>query len=388
MARAARFLLLGALIASPTYLVKLHLGSLEPNLLEALVGLGLLAALFGLAARAVRLRSWAMQWPALALFAAGTLALLWSPDQHASFGIYRQYLVEPLLAGYALYLVLRTAGDVWLGAWAVVGSGLVPAVAEMVSAVQHLSTRHTWDVHPPTAFYLNANFAAEMIVPALVVALALALTPQRRTAALACAAVLLVGLAVTYSRGGFFGLAAGLVVLWWLGIQRKLPFAAGGVLAAVLGLALIPRMFQRLLHEFDPHDPNNTVLSREPIWQAAVRMIHDHPLTGIGLNSFAGDLRRYAPDVGESHTHPHNFFLNFWLVLGLLGLAAYLWVIVWFGRVIRRGLVGDLRPLYVGLAAALVAILVHGLVDTTIWRNDLGLQFWVLIAVATAGLER
>lgn len=389
LARAPLWVLAGALVASPTYLVKLRFQGLEPNLLEVLVGVGLVLALFALAARSVELRSWPLQWPALAVLAAGTVALLWSPDRHSSFGIYRQYLVEPILAGYALHLLLRAPRETWLAAWAVVGSGMVPAVSEVVSGVQHLSGRHTWDVHPPTAFYLNANFAAEMIVPALLVALALALTPERRSAALGCALVLLAGLAVTYSRGGFLALAGGLVVLWWLGIERKAIFAAGGIAAGAAGLLLIPRMTQRLLHEFDPHDPNNTVLSRQPIWRAAVHMIRDHPVTGIGLNSFAGDLRVYAPEVAESHTHPHNVFLNFWVVLGVLGLAAYLWAIVWFGRVIRKGLRGraELRPLYVGLAAALAAILLHGLVDTTIWRNDLALQFWTLIAIGTAGLR-
>jgi O-antigen ligase len=141
-------------------------------------------------------------------------------------------------------------------------------------------------------------------------------------------------------------------------------------------------MLRRLQHELDPNDPNNTVLSRLPIWRAAVHMIRDHPVTGIGLNSFASDLKVYAPGVRETHTHPHNVFLNFWVVLGVLGLLAYAWVLVQFARAVARGLP---RPLYVGLAGALAAIIAHGLVDTTIWRNDLALQFWTLAAIAGAG---
>lgn len=384
MARFARWWLLGALVASPAYLVKLRFAGLEPNLLEVLVAVGLVLAVLA----RPHPRGWFLQWPALALLAAGTLALLWSPDRHSSFGIYRQFLVEPVLAAYALYLLLERPEDVELAGWAVVASGVLPAAGELGSAVQQLGQFRSWDVHPPTGFYLNANFAAQVIVPALAVTLGLALRPERRRriAALAVAALLLLGLVVSYSRGGFLGLAGALVVVWWLGIRRKLPFAVGGVAAAVLALLAIPRMLDRLRHELDRNDPNNTVLSRVPIWRAAVRMIHDHPLTGVGLNSFAGRLRVYAPDVRESHTHPHNFLLNFWVVLGALGAAAYLWVIVWVGRAIGAGLArrDELRPLFVGLAAALAAILLHGLVDSTIWRNDLGLQFWIIAAVATA----
>ncbi len=390
MARAARLWLLAALVASPTYLVKLRFGGLEPNVLEALVVFGLGLAALAVLGREVELRRWRLALPAAALLVAGTAAFLWSPDRHSSFGIYRQFLVEPVLAGYALHLLLRRPADAWLGGWALVGSGLVPAGGELYSAAQHLHEWRTWDVHPPTGFYLNANFAAQMIVPALAVALGLALAPERRTrlAALACAAVLLLGLVVSYSRGGFLGLAGAAFVVWLLGIRRKLPFAAGGLLAAAAALLLTPRLLQRLQHELDPNDPNNTVLSRIPIWRAALRMIADHPVQGIGLNSFAGDLRVYAPAVRESHTHPHNLFLNFWLVLGVFGLAAYLWVIVWFARAVAAGLRlgGELRPLYVGAAAALAAVLLHGLVDTTIWRNDLALQFWALAAVVTSRL--
>ena len=383
MAKFAQLWLLASLAASPAYLVKFRFGGLEPNLLEVLVVVGL-----GLAVLTrPRLRGWYLQWPALALLAAGTLALLLSPDRHSSFGIYRQYLVEPVLAGYALTLLADGARDLWRAGWAVAASGLLPALNEIYSGLQQLPQWRTWDVHPPTGFYLNANFAAQVIVPALAMALGLALCEERRARRLAFAfgAVLLLGLVVSYSRGGFLGLAGALIVIWWLGIRRKLPFAIGGIAVGLAGLVGIPRMLDRVRHEFDPHDPNNTVLSRLPIWRAALRMIHDHPIRGIGLNSFASDLRSYAPEIRESHTHPHNFFLNFWLVLGVLGLAAYLWVIVWLGRAIAAGVRrrDELWPVYIGAAAALVAILLHGLVDSTIWRNDLALQFWVL-AVAVA----
>lgn len=388
MAELARYALLGALIASPTYLVKVHFSGLEPNLLEVLVALGLLLAAAAVALHDVPVRSWRMAWPALALLVAGTLAFFWSGDRHSSFGIYRQFLVEPLAAGYALHLLLRREVHVRLAAWAVVGSGLVPALAEIYTGVRQIHQFRTWDVHPPAGFYLNPNFAALMIVPALAVAVGISLDARRRLPALAAAAVLGLGLVVSYSRGGLMGLAAALVVIWWLGIQRKVPFAVAGVAAAVVGLLVTPRMLQRLQHELDPHDPNNTVLSRLPIWRAAIHMIQDHPITGIGLNSFADDLKLYAPQVQESHTHPHNVLLNFWVVLGLLGLLAYVWAIVWLARAIAAGVKarGRLWPVYVGLAGALAAILVHGLVDTTIWRNDLALQFWTLAAIATSGL--
>src|SRR5205807_4469178 len=157
-------------------LVRVRFSGLEPNLLEVLVGFGLALAVLAVLGREAALLRWSLDLPVLVLLVAGTLVFLWSPDRHSSFGIYRQFLVEPVLAGYALYLLLRRAADLWLASWAVVAAGLVPAFGELYSAARDLHQVHAWDVHPPTGFYLNANFSAEMIVPALALAIGMALT--------------------------------------------------------------------------------------------------------------------------------------------------------------------------------------------------------------------
>jgi len=84
---------------------------------------------------------------------------------------------------------------------------------------------------------------------------------------------------------------------------------------------------------------------------------------------------------------PHNIVLNFWSELGLLGLLAFGWIVVatalaaWRGW--RRG-APEWRPLQLGVMLALLAVVVHGLVDVPYFKNDLALEFWGLVAVPWA----
>jgi O-antigen ligase len=159
----------------------------------------------------------------------------------------------------------------------------------------------------------------------------------------------------------------------------------------ILGAALtqVPAISSRLSHEFSPNDPNNTVLSRVALWEATLRMLKDHPLFGAGLFGFARTIDAYRGGVyDEKLIYPHNVVLNFWSETGLLGLLAIAAVVVqgfrtaWTGW--RSGPVAW-RALQLGVLLALVAILVHGMVDVPYFKNDLSLEFWTLLALSAAG---
>jgi O-antigen ligase len=123
-------------------------------------------------------------------------------------------------------------------------------------------------------------------------------------------------------------------------------------------------------------------------------MIRDHPWTGVGLDNFLYAYRgRYIrPEAWQepSLSHPHNILLDFWSRLGILGLAAGVWLQVAFWRLALRLFKGArppsdaprfLRSLLIGLVGAMGATLAHGLVDQTYFLIDLANVFML-----TAGL--
>jgi O-antigen ligase len=97
-------------------------------------------------------------------------------------------------------------------------------------------------------------------------------------------------------------------------------------------------------------------------------------------------------------SHPHNLVLDFWLRLGLPGLLALGWI-AWL--VVRRAPAGGWRataalaaagtgPLVWGVGGALIAVVLHGLMDNSYFVIDLAYGCWVLLLVlelATEGPE-
>ena len=66
---------------------------------------------------------------------------------------------------------------------------------------------------------------------------------------------------------------------------------------------------------------------------------------------------------------------------GFMRVLSDAFVQTWRGR--RAG--SEWGPIELGVFLALVAVLVHGLVDVPYFKNDLSLEFWVLLGVAWAG---
>jgi len=73
---------------------------------------------------------------------------------------------------------------------------------------------------------------------------------------------------------------------------------------------------------------------------------------------------------------PHNIFLAFWLQTGLIGLVGFIWLIIIIIFLNYKPKILSFILLY-----AIIYILIHGLVDTTYWKNDLSVIFWVIIAL-------
>jgi O-antigen ligase len=204
-----------------------------------------------------------------------------------------------------------------------------------------------------------------------------------------CAGALL----ATFSLGGWLasGLAI-LVVVGLLGGRRPLVIlvAAGAIAAAVL-LVAVPS--ERLAGRLDPS--RGTSFVRVQLWQASGVLVAESPLLGIGLDNF---LYRYPavmpPDTSyePNLSHPHNLVLQFWLQLGVTGLAALVWLLWRFWRLVwpvARDGAGPAveRALAVGALGSMTDFVAHGLVDNSYFLPDLAVVFWLTLAVA-ACLDR
>jgi putative inorganic carbon (hco3(-)) transporter len=109
--------------------------------------------------------------------------------------------------------------------------------------------------------------------------------------------------------------------------------------------------------------------SRLFLWRAAARMAIAHPLLGVGPDNFRLLYGGYAGlPHADPRLHSNNMYIEMMAGGGLGGGLAFLWL-VW--RTMRRA-VAAIRPATtaifgdatLGVAAAVIAVLIHGTVDS------------------------
>jgi O-antigen ligase len=246
------------------------------------------------------------------------------------------------------------------------------------------------------AFYLSPNHLAMYLAPAFLMALAFWFEIKKfwqKIFLFLASCFLLFILYFTYSYGAWLGLLAALIFvaifLWQreLWDKRKL-FLIFCLLFIVFLLIAASQLDSAKLNNLLISD-HSSWQSRLMVWRSAGEILKDHWVLGIGPGLFQQYYLEYqkyfpVPYLEWAVPQPHNLFLAFWLQAGLLGLIGFLWlVIIFFQQTIDflKSFKGadKKQPLVIFLAAVLIYILVHGLIDTTFWKNDLALIFWVIV---------
>lgn len=377
------------LAASPTYIVRPHVGPIPTTLLEMIL---LPALALGIYAYRDRL-PWRnpLLLPALVLLVAATLDSVFAPDRRAAFGLLKAYFVEAMLAGLLVAAMARSRPRARLLLAGLAVAGSVVAVANIVVAVRALLTHSFSLVTPPVVVYTSANAVPLYLEPLLAFALPLAVFDEdRRTRLLSAGFVGLAALAIglSFSRAGWMTLIVQLVFVALFGRWRwRLLGAAAAI--AVVAFAGSRRVRERILVEFDPSSPANTITLRVALWRSTLNMLAHRPLFGSGLSGFKASIQPYRdPAYHENQIYPHNLFLNFWAETGLLGLLAFLWLTVQVVRLGLRGLSagGWARIMAIGILGLVLSFFVHGLLDAPYFKNDQALAFWVLAGIQLGSL--
>jgi O-antigen ligase len=383
------FASLTALLA-PAYVVRWHVGFYPTTLLEVaiLVSIAVFVIETRVAGAPIPWRT-AFTVPAVLFLLAGALSVAAAPDRRAALGLYRAYLIEPIAFFIAVQAMTSNATRAFVLVAALGTGGAAAGVANAVVVLDALR-HHLLNVAlaPPVVIYQTANAEALYLVPLIAVEASIAAYGRIRYQRLASAALLVISLAcvfLTFSRGGYLAIGA-IAVGLALTHRRRLRLVAG-LLVAVLLLARLPLISSRLVHEIGLNDPNNTLVSRAHLWAATLPVLRRHLIFGFGLSGFARTMSPLPADVPDV-IYPHNILLNFWTSTGLLGLVSFGWIMVKAMRGTWEGWQradSEWRAFFLGVFLAMVAVIVHGLVDVPYFKNDLSLEFWALVGIAAAG---
>jgi hypothetical protein len=134
-----------------------------------------------------------------------------------------------------------------------------------------------------------------------------------------------------------------------------------------------------------------TVVSRRELWEAAVRMFAERPLLGVGPDNFRHLYGAYlGRSVWDERIHSNNLYLELLADLGVMGFLAFGAVLSVAISALMRSLhaptpgAAALRVLVVGLAASLLAFLLHGFLDYFLEFTSIYVLFWMLIGLLVA----
>jgi putative inorganic carbon (HCO3(-)) transporter len=241
---------------------------------------------------------------------------------------------------------------------------LIPFVAALLV---HGASRH----HRSQRWGL-ATLVRTLVLMAMVAALAL--TESRQTYAATAIALLL--LAATIGRRARIGV----IIILALGIGLFLYLGPGHVARTLIYVGRAETLADY-----------SSWAKRVETWERSMRVIRDHPLTGIGFDGLFEVIHARYPTfvipAGRDHTHAHNVFLQVALDLGLPGLVGFVWLIAayaWMMWEVYRRSSERLRLMAAGLFLGLLAQLLYGLANAATLFQKPGVFTWAYFGLGAA----
>jgi O-antigen ligase len=268
----------------------------------------------------------------------------------------------------------------------------------------------------------NVNYFAEYLIIPLPIAIALFFVSKNKiNKILLSISILAMGgtLIATFTRGTYLGLGISIIFMFILYlIIRGKNFIKEHKKIFIFILALII-LITFLFALPNPLNKSGTVISkikgrisiarlsnefsfgrRIAIWKFTGMIIEDHPLLGSGLGTFKYNSLNYQAkffDQGENRSlYPygiadkaHNEYLQLWAELGIIGLGAFIWIIISFficgAKLLKKTKDNYKEGLIIGLMGGIIAVLVEGLFGFPLHQPATIVLFWLALALIGVG---
>lgn len=385
-------------LATPLYLIRFRIGLLPTTLLEiylvAWLGLWLMAyGLSGIRAAWNRIGEW--RWPAMAWMIASLASVFWSPSIVTGLGLWRAYVLEPVVAFVLLAAMIVTGKDKRRLEGAVYILVAITVFWAMAQYVTGLGIPSPWNVaidagRRATGPFPYPNALALLIVPVGAYAFMRFLEQKREWFLLGVWLLAGIGAFLAKSDGGLLALACATWLVLVVGKESRRLAIVLALLGALL-IVLVAPLRNAFIEQATFSGWSGRV--RTWMWTETWNMLNDRPVLGAGFGGYPIVFKPYHEKTFiEIFQYPHNIVLNFWSETGLVGLIVFGWIVViWVRSAYRVSPGGDVRQRYASCVmrcAPLIAILVHGLVDVPYFKNDLAIVFWLLVFLTTAKLDQ
>ncbi len=448
----------------PTYLIRFEIAGIPSTLLEALIWvtfvIGFIEVISGRFRRTAdtpqgsygtpgevgRPRT-SLEWlqsrsiwlvPAGLMLFGAIGGLLIAPDLRVALGLYKGFILDPILVYVLALAFVKTTDDaavvargLFLGAagvaiWSLLDAGgsdpggrviglyafdqsaspnyLAFALAPLLPLAAWVGSRRelpadggmkeaAQDRHGHQGDLVMTNWAWLLLIVMAAIAMILALHASDSRAGLVA---------------GIGGLVIALILSGRL-LTTHYSLLTQGLVVGLLVIAALSWFAVRPNFALTPQEGGRITAStnvRWQLWSATGEVVQQHWLLGAGLGGFQqqfGELTRdrvnYPEFITPRARTPHNLVIGIWMETGLIGLIGLLVALVLVGKTLFRALRSDgntpplggvreergqrARSMAVALLGSWFVLLAHGLVDQPIWKNDTMVLFWLLVTLSS-----
>lgn len=234
----------------------------------------------------------------------------------------------------------------------------------------------------------NPNVLGEYFILMMPIAFAIFVKVKgglRKAAYGICCALMFTCLMYTWSRGAWLGVMIGIGFFVLLKDRRWLILCVAGVLLmpSVLPESIITR-FTSIGNMKD-----SSTAYRVAVWIGSVRMLRDYWFSGIGLGSgaFLKIYPQYALGGADFALHSHNFYLQWIVDMGFMGIIVYFWIIITGFKQIGSSKEKNsiVKNVLLAMSGAMMGYLFHGMAENLWYNYRMILVFWIFFAVLTSG---
>ncbi len=395
MAKALKIFIFWILILLPLgQLTKVPLGTTEVSLYfqDVIVILVVLVYLVGLILKKIPRPKALLTKPVLIFASIGLISLLVNLDHYSirEIIIASLYLWR-LLFYFGLYLVIgelagqnkNEAEQFKLG---LILAGTATAFLGLLQYFLYPNLRNLtylgWDPHFYRSFgtFLDPNFLGLFLVLTLILAFfRLEDESQQsnmltRYATIIGAVICYLVLALTYSRSSYLAfLAAGTVIARF---KKSLKFFLGLILIGFLTILFLPRPEGSLGVKLERED---TIRARIINWQQSLTIFKDHPLLGVGFNTYRYAQRNYGYLQGnwqESHAGG-GADSSLLLVLATTGIAGFLSFSYLFWQILKN----YLKKKNVVVLVSLTAVFIHSFFANSLFYPEITIWLMLLLGL-------
>ena len=178
-------------------------------------------------------------------------------------------------------------------------------------------------------------------------------------------------------------------------VYRKKLFVFMLIIPFLVAIMMPTNMVTRAreMFKFGDYLKSDGVLNyRIDTWKGAVRIIKENPVLGLGVgkSNFGKTVKKFN-DLNIPYDHAHNTILQIAVELGLVGLAAFLWL---FGSVFYHGIKGycslprnDGRAILIfGILCGIGALFAHSFI-AYFYKHTSFYALWVIVALLFVLIE-